>query len=359
MEIWSRPKASSARRWPTTPRPQPPTADRKLRSRREATSNVGTINAENQVARVQTLDRYPVLGDTPVETTFAEYRDFGGVMFPGHIVRTQGGHPVLDLTVSTVKANPAVDVTVPERRQNRHDAPRRRHSGQARRRRLLPQRREPPQRRDRAGRSRRRRGGSADRGALAGGDCQGEGNNPEQASQYLINTHVHFDHSGGLRTWVDEGSTIVTHQMNKPYYEQAWAAPHTLNPDKLAQSKKGGDVRDIRRQTRPDRRQASDRDPRDCGQRPQRRVAMIYLPKEKILIEGDAYTPAAADAPPPASPNPFSVNLYENIQPAQARCEADRGAARTAPYHDRRPSHGDRRLGRVQLNSSLGALGSY
>jgi len=42
--------------------------------------------------------------------------------------------------------------------------------------------------------------------------------------------------------------------------------------------------------------------------------AMIYLPKEKILIEGDAYTPAAADAPPPATPNPFSVNLYENIQ---------------------------------------------
>ena len=49
---------------------------------------------------------------------------------------------------------------------------------------------------------------------------------------------MHFDHSGGLRTWVDEGATIVTHEMNKPYYEQAWAAPHTLNPDKLAQSKK-------------------------------------------------------------------------------------------------------------------------
>ena len=41
---------------------------------------------------------------------------------------------------------------------------------------------------------------------------------------------------------------------------------------------------------------------------------MVYLPREKILIEVDAYTPAAADAPPPAMPNPFSVNLYENIQ---------------------------------------------
>jgi hypothetical protein len=40
---------------------------------------------------------------------------------------------------------------------------------------------------------------------------------------------------------------------------------------------------------------------------------MIYLPAEKILVEGDAYTPAAADAPPPAMPNPFSVNLNDNI----------------------------------------------
>jgi len=42
--------------------------------------------------------------------------------------------------------------------------------------------------------------------------------------------------------------------------------------------------------------------------------AMVYLPAEKILIEVDAYAPPAANAPPPASPSPFAVNLYENIQ---------------------------------------------
>lgn len=41
---------------------------------------------------------------------------------------------------------------------------------------------------------------------------------------------------------------------------------------------------------------------------------MVYLPKEKILVEADAYTPAAANAPPPAAPNPYSVNLNDNIQ---------------------------------------------
>jgi hypothetical protein len=41
---------------------------------------------------------------------------------------------------------------------------------------------------------------------------------------------------------------------------------------------------------------------------------LVYLPAEKILAEADAYTPAAANAPPPAAPNPFSVNLHDNIQ---------------------------------------------
>jgi hypothetical protein len=42
--------------------------------------------------------------------------------------------------------------------------------------------------------------------------------------------------------------------------------------------------------------------------------ALVYLPAEKVLVEADAYTPTAANVPPPASPNPYSVNLYENIQ---------------------------------------------
>jgi len=40
---------------------------------------------------------------------------------------------------------------------------------------------------------------------------------------------------------------------------------------------------------------------------------MVYLPAEKVLSEGDAFTPPAANTPPPASVNPFSVNLDENI----------------------------------------------
>ena len=137
---------------------------------------------------------------------------------------------------------------------------------------------------------------------------------PNKPIRYVINSHVHFDHSGGLRTYVDEGATVVTHQMNQPYFEQAWAAPRTLNPDRLAQSKK-----EAKFETVTDKKVLTDSKRNIeihsiAGSGHNDAFLMIYLPKEKILIEGDAFTPGPADAPPPAVPNPYTVNLYENIQ---------------------------------------------
>jgi glyoxylase-like metal-dependent hydrolase (beta-lactamase superfamily II) len=81
---------------------------------------------------------------------------------------------------------------------------------------------------------------------------------PDKPIKYMVNTHVHFDHSGGLRTYVDEGATIVTHALNKPYYERAWAAPRTLNPDLMAKSNKTATFENLHRQARPDRRTTHD-----------------------------------------------------------------------------------------------------
>jgi hypothetical protein len=41
---------------------------------------------------------------------------------------------------------------------------------------------------------------------------------------------------------------------------------------------------------------------------------MVYLPKERLLIEGDAYTPLAPNAKPLATPTANNVNLIENIE---------------------------------------------
>src|SRR5436190_2067210 len=137
---------------------------------------------------------------------------------------------------------------------------------------------------------------------------------PNKPIRYLINTHAHFDHSGGLRTYVDEGATIVTHAGNKPYYEQAWAAPRTINPDRLARSAKRASFETFTdKHVMTDGRRTIEIH-QITGGGHNDAFAMVYLPAEKILIEVDAYTPAAAGTPPPATPNPFAVNLYDNIQ---------------------------------------------
>ena len=275
---------------------------------------VGHINAQNQVERVQTTIDNPVLGDTPVEIAYSDYRDFNGVTFPGHIVRTQGGYPVLDLTVSSVTANPAVDIAVPET-VRAYTAP----AVTVEMEKL-------------ADGVFYVKGGSHHSIAIDQRDHivvveapQSEARSaaviakvketiPNKPIKYLVNSHVHFDHSGGLRTYVDEGATIVTHALNRPYYEKAWAAPRTLNPDRLARSGKAPAFETFTdKHVLTDGRRSIEIYP-IAGNGHNDAFVMVYLPAEKILAEVDAYAPPAGNAPPPATPSPFAVNLYENIQ---------------------------------------------
>jgi hypothetical protein len=48
--------------------------------------------------------------DTPLTSTYTDYRDFGGVWFSGHLVQTEGDHPILDLQVMQVKVNLPVSI---------------------------------------------------------------------------------------------------------------------------------------------------------------------------------------------------------------------------------------------------------
>ena len=58
-------------------------------------------------------------------------------------------------------------------------------------------------------------------------------------------------------------------------------------------------------------------------------MLMVYLPKEKILVNADLYTPSAQGAPPPAAINPGTITLYQNIK----RLKLD--VAQHVPIHGR------------------------
>lgn len=273
---------------------------------------VGTLNAEHQLTNVKTWIDNPVLGDTLVETRFSDYKAFDGGEFPSHIVRLAGGFPVLDLNVNSVKANLPVELAIPAEASKKPSVVVAASkladgvyylTGGTHHSVAIEQKDhivlvEAPLHEERS---------------LALIEKLKE-TIPNKPIKYLVNTHAHFDHSGGLRTFVDAGATIVTHNPNQSYYQQIWSNPHSINPDRLEASKKTAKFESFAgKKVLSDGKRSieihslADNSHNDA-------FIAVYLPKEKILVEADAYTPLAANAPAPSSPNPYSVNLYQNIQ---------------------------------------------
>jgi hypothetical protein len=82
-----------------------------------------TLDAQNEIAKVETRPNHPALADLLTETEYSGYADHGeiatDVKSPGHIVRKQGGHPVLDLQVKMLDANnPYLVFPVPQNVKN-------------------------------------------------------------------------------------------------------------------------------------------------------------------------------------------------------------------------------------------------
>ena len=156
---------------------------------------------------------------------------------------------------------------------------------------------------------------------------------PNKKIRYVINTHHHFDHAGGLRDAVAEGTTILTYRDNKAYYETVLANKHTVNPDRLQKTPaaKKASVEMV-----ADKRVLSDGTQtlelyKIQGSNHADTMLIAYLPKDKLLVEADLWNPLAqANAPAPtgvAAAEP--LNLWSNIQ----RLKLD--VAQIAPIHGR------------------------
>src|SRR5687768_1425811 len=195
------------------------------------------INKLNQVDRVRAWIPNDVFGDMLIETTYSGYRNFGGIQFPSRIQQSQGGYPTLDLTVTAVEINPFISISVPDVVRN------------------APSPAAPTAASEKvADGVFWITGGSHHSLAVDMGDHvvvieapQNEARSDvviaetkkqiaNKPIRMVVNTHLHFDHSGGLRRYVAEDATIVTHAANTAFYEKAWAGPRTLLPDALAKA---------------------------------------------------------------------------------------------------------------------------
>ena len=144
---------------------------------------------------------------------------------------------------------------------------------------------------------------------------------PEKPIRFLINTHQHHDHIGGLRTYMHIGVTIITHWKNYEFYVQDVLnyAPRTLHPDmvslwpptELAEGYQYETVREnywLR---------DSSRSVHVSYVHPLAHVEgmlVAYVPEERLLIEADLFDPALPGAPRQGSPNNANRSLYQHVQ---------------------------------------------
>src|SRR4029077_10345164 len=61
---------------------------------------------------------------------------------------------------------------------------------------------------------------------------------PGKMIRYVVNTNHHMGFAGGLRTYFSQGTTVVTHELNKDYYANIRFRPfpRPLAPDRMSMS---------------------------------------------------------------------------------------------------------------------------
>ncbi|HEY3580417.1 MAG TPA: MBL fold metallo-hydrolase [Pyrinomonadaceae bacterium] len=109
---------------------------------------------------------------------------------------------------------------------------------------------------------------------------------PDKPIRYLVSTHFHFDHLSGVRSYIAEGTTIVTTPAAKSVIERLANASHVMRPDALSRNPKAPVIETI-----ADKRVFDDGAHKvelyRFASPHTREMIVAYLPKEKILFEAD------------------------------------------------------------------------
>jgi len=183
---------------------------------------------------------------------------------------------------------------------------------------------------------------------------------PNKPITYVISTHNHWDHAGGLRTAAAEGATIVTSEMNKEAFETWFANPRTLQamgngwPDALQMSL------DKTKKKVKFEYVGEKKEMKDSmhtleiyhlnGALHSEDMLIVYLPKEKIVFEADAWNPGAAGAATNPTTNGGQLAFQKLLASELDRLKIDY----TTVVSAHAPGGGDRDVTKQDLMAAIG-----
>jgi glyoxylase-like metal-dependent hydrolase (beta-lactamase superfamily II) len=273
------------------------------------------------VSKYETFGDNAVLGDTLNEVVFSDYRVVNGVQLPFRVVNRTGGVVTQDIVYSDIKVNagapadlfadapasaarvqpgtPPTNVTLSKIGDNAYFVSGSSHNSLAvafADHVLLV---EAPQ--------------SPERATLVMAKVKEAF--PGKPIRFVVPTHYHFDHSGGLRAAIAEGATIVTTPGNKAFVERMATAPHTVKPDALQRTPRKPTV-----ETFTGKRVFSDAtntlELYDVGPSPHvAEILVAYLPKEKVLFVADIFgIPQEGPLPPGSATNKAFADKIKELK---------------------------------------------
>jgi len=149
---------------------------------------------------------------------------------------------------------------------------------------------------------------------------------PGKPVRSVVNTHYHFDHTGGLREYIAEGVTVLTHAANAGFVKGLATRPRGIRPDRLT-----GKPTDARLRTVTDKLVLSDAtqtlELHALPNSHARGMLVAFVPKLKVLYNADLFGPPLV-GPLPIG-NDFTFELREGIRKLGLQVET------LAPAHGR------------------------
>ena len=128
---------------------------------------------------------------------------------------------------------------------------------------------------------------------------------PGKPVRYVVVSHFHNDHGGGVRAYVAEGAMVVAGEASRAHFEAILAAPHTVFPDSLQNNPRQAEVLAVPSggglqlsggavavYSVPDQTHSAD-------------LVVPFVPAEGLLFVSDLFSPTGATVAAAAIPAPL------------------------------------------------------